>query len=121
MRVLDGVAWYDSADEGPNSHCTNYGSPNATDWLELDFGAATTLGQLKLAFYDTGTGGVRLPSAYQVQYLDGGSWTDISGQQRSPATLFANDAVTVDFPPYDEPCARGVDPTSRVCGRRDRV
>ena len=97
-RVLDGVAWYDAADDGPNSRWTNYGSPNETDWLEVDFGAPTPLNQLKLAFYDdTGTGSIRVPAAYQVQYLEGGTWTDIPAQQRSPATPVANDMATINF------------------------
>ncbi|USX53413.1 discoidin domain-containing protein [Lentzea sp. HUAS12] len=67
----------------PGTRWTSYGSPNAADWLEVDLGAPTTISDLRVAFYDDG-GGVRVPTAFDLQYWDG-QWRDMPGQQRSPA------------------------------------
>ncbi|WP_420594207.1 MGH1-like glycoside hydrolase domain-containing protein [Deinococcus sp.] len=97
-RAIDGQTLYDGDNLGPNSRWTNYGSPNNDDWLEVDFGAATTVNQIKLAFYDdTGTGSIRTPASYQVQYLDGGTWRDVGGQQRTPANPASNEVNVINF------------------------
>jgi Alpha-L-arabinofuranosidase B (ABFB) domain/F5/8 type C domain len=99
-RAIDGSTWYDPAGYGQNSRWTNYGSPNATDWLEIDFGKPTAISQVRLALYDdTGSGGIRAPASYQVQYLDGSTWRDVPSQQRSPANPTGNEVNRVDFAP----------------------
>ncbi|MFL5997269.1 MAG: MGH1-like glycoside hydrolase domain-containing protein [Streptomyces sp.] len=68
----------------PSSRWTNYGSPNPSDWLSVDFGVPTPVSDLRIAFYDDG-GGVRTPDAFELEYLDGGgSWRPLPGQQRTP-------------------------------------
>jgi hypothetical protein len=67
----------------PHNRWTSYDSPNATDWLEIDFGREETVGRVELALYDDG-GGVRAPEKYSVQYHDGARWLDAPGQKKTP-------------------------------------
>ncbi len=98
LRAIDGQTLYDGDRLGLNSRWTNYGSPNNSDWLEVDFGSATALNQVKLAFYDdTGTGSIRTPASYQVQYLNGNTWTDAPNQQRNPASPTTNEVNVINF------------------------
>jgi concanavalin A-like lectin/glucanase superfamily protein/F5/8 type C domain-containing protein len=66
------------------------GSPNTTDWLQLDLGKPTTIDTLRLYFYSNktfGSGGntYREPARYDVQYFDGTSWQTAPGQLKAPA------------------------------------
>src|SRR5262249_814594 len=47
----------------PMNRWTSYGSPNATDWLEVDFGAPKEFARIELAIYDD-RGGVQPPATY---------------------------------------------------------
>jgi hypothetical protein len=67
----------------PHNRWTSYESPNATDWLEIDFGEEKTVGRIELAIYDDG-GGVQAPASYTVQYHDGTRWRDAAGQKKVP-------------------------------------
>ncbi|MFE6487862.1 discoidin domain-containing protein [Streptomyces sp. NPDC057757] len=70
----------------PSSRWTNYGSPNAGDWLAVDFGVPTPVSDLRIAFYDDG-GGVRTPDTFELEYLDElGGWHLLPGQERTPQT-----------------------------------
>jgi hypothetical protein len=70
----------------PSSRWTNYGSPNATDWLTVDFGTPTPVSDLRISFYDDG-GGVRTPDSYTLEHLgQDGRWSALPGQQRDPET-----------------------------------
>ena len=80
---------------GTNPIWGDLGSPNDQDWLEVDLGKPTRFNAVKPYFYSNkafGAGGntYRPPSAYTVQYFDGGAWVDVPGQVRSPATPAAN-------------------------------
>lgn len=69
----------------PSTRWTSYGSPNPTDWLEVDLGAPAAVSDLRVDFYDDG-GGVRTPATFAVQHqLPDGSWADVPGQRRDPA------------------------------------
>lgn len=69
----------------PNTRWTTYGSPNGTDWLEVDLGAPTEFSDVSVVFYDDG-GGVRTPATYELQHRTaGGRWAALPGQHRSPA------------------------------------
>ncbi|MFD4635989.1 RICIN domain-containing protein [Lentzea sp. NPDC058436] len=95
VRAVDGSIWFDAAGSGPNSRWTNFGSPNASDWLQVDFGRPTSINQLRLHFYDdTGSGAVRVPASYQVEHWNG-AWASVPDQRRGPTS--ANDVTTVDF------------------------
>src|SRR5205807_1569193 len=72
MEVNDGRANFNPE---PRNRWTSYESPNAADWVEIDFGAVKEVGRVELAVYDDG-GGVRAPAAYNVQWWDGDTWRD---------------------------------------------
>ncbi|MFJ7996195.1 discoidin domain-containing protein [Streptomyces sp. NPDC096310] len=67
-------------------------SSNGQDWYELDFGTARTLDEVRLYFKDSRPASAvhRAPSAYTVQYDNGGSWVNVPGQTRSPEAPRAN-------------------------------
>ncbi len=79
-EVNDGKAVYAPA---PHNRWTSYESPNATDWVEIDFGKPVTFARVELAVYDDG-GGVRAPESYTVQYWDGSRWRDAENQKKTP-------------------------------------
>ncbi|WHT16286.1 discoidin domain-containing protein [Crossiella sp. CA-258035] len=67
------------------------GSPNGTDWYQLDFGRSQTVQEARLYFRDDRAGNrYRAPAAYTVQYWTGQAWADVSGQTRTPETPRAN-------------------------------
>ncbi|GGM27081.1 NEW3 domain-containing protein [Dactylosporangium sucinum] len=84
----------------PTTRWTTYRSPNASDWLEVDLGAATHVSDVRIDFYDDG-GGVRTPTSFalQAQALDG-TWQDVPGQRREPTVPVgrAINRVVVDPP-----------------------
>ncbi|WP_219995896.1 MGH1-like glycoside hydrolase domain-containing protein [Schumannella soli] len=69
----------------PGTRWTTYGSPNASDWLQVDLGTATTVRDVRTTFYDDG-GGVKVPASYRVEYRKSdGSWAAVPGAP-TPAT-----------------------------------
>jgi hypothetical protein len=67
------------------------GSPNATDWFELNFGQQRSVSEARLYFRDDRAGNrYRAPASYQVQYWNGSGWADVAGQVKTPATPRAN-------------------------------
>ena len=82
----------------PINRWTSYGSPNKTDWLEVDFGAPKEVGRAELYIYDD-RGGVQPPSDYTVQYLDNGVWRDAIDQRKTPAQPTGGIDNTVTFRP----------------------
>ena len=71
---------------------TAYGSPNATDWLQVDFGTAHVVATVDLFLWGDDRG-VRAPRDYRVQYWDGTRWTDamvVSRVPERPATWALN-------------------------------
>ncbi|GLY07740.1 discoidin domain-containing protein [Actinoplanes sp. NBRC 101535] len=53
----------------------SHGSPNATDWLELNLGATRTVDEARVYLRnDRATNRYRPPSAYSVQYWNGTAW-----------------------------------------------
>ncbi len=68
------------------------GSPNAQDWYEVNFGTARTLNEVRLHFKDSrpASAAYRAPSSYQIQYLNGSTWTNVPSQVKSPAAPRAN-------------------------------
>lgn len=80
-NAIDGQ---DFALDVPSTRWTSYGSPNARDWLAVDLGAATSVSDVRISFYDDG-GGVRTPDSYELQYRKpDGSWADLPRQVRTP-------------------------------------
>jgi hypothetical protein len=68
-----------------------YGSANATDWLELNLGQARTVDEVRLWFRnDRATNRYRQPASYQIQYLNGSTWTNVASAVKTPASPQAN-------------------------------
>lgn len=67
----------------PTNRWTSYESPNATDWLEVDFGTEKELAHIELAIYDD-RGGVQPPTKYEVEFWDGKDWQPVANAKRSP-------------------------------------
>ncbi|WP_079138433.1 COG1470 family protein [Actinacidiphila rubida] len=95
-NALDGKVWFNEVPE--NTRWTNYSSPNAQDYYGVDFGAPTTVADVRWYGYDDG-GGVRPAAAYRVQFWDGTAWQDVPGQVRDSAAPVGNGLNRVTFPP----------------------
>ncbi len=67
----------------PTNRWTSYESPNATDWLEVDFGEEKTFRRVELAVYDD-RGGVQPPTKYEVEGWDGKAWMAVANAKYSP-------------------------------------
>ncbi|MGK9220125.1 Ig-like domain-containing protein [Microbacterium barkeri] len=64
------------------------GSPNATDWLEVDLGSPQAVDTVRAYFYDTSSSatasGYAEPSRYGIEYWDGAGWTAVPGAVEAP-------------------------------------
>lgn len=94
-RAIDGIIWRTEIPE--NTRWTSYQSTNPTDYFGIDFQRPQAVQDVRLFFYDD-QGGVRLPSSYDLQYLDGDKWTSVPGQQRSSGPTTSNAETKVTFP-----------------------
>lgn len=77
---------------------TAYGSPNASDWVQIDFGTPTVVRTLELFFWADG-GGVKAPKRYTVQYWTGSAWADARVRSRIPVVPLAPAMNTVRIDP----------------------
>jgi hypothetical protein len=75
---------------------TSYGSPNETDWLEVDFGTEKEVGRVVLHIYDD-RGGVQPPEKYVVQAWTGTAWQAVDQQVNQPAIPTGGMANTATF------------------------
>jgi len=80
----------------PMNRWTSYGSPNDSDWLEVDFGTEKEVGRLVLHIYDD-RGGVQPPEKYVVQMWTGTAWHAVDNQVNLPATPTGGMANTATF------------------------
>ena len=80
----------------PVNRWTSYGSPNPSDWLEVDFGEAKEVSRAEIYIFDD-HGGVQAPASYSVQYFTEGEWRDAASQTKSPATPIGGAMNTVTF------------------------
>jgi hypothetical protein len=93
-RANDGKTVYRPT---PMNRWTAYGSPNATDWLEVDFGAPQEFGRVELCVYDD-RGGVQPPASYTVEIWTGTEWREAPDQITTPKTPIGSAVNTVTFP-----------------------
>ncbi|MDR6317409.1 discoidin domain-containing protein [Actinoplanes couchii] len=69
----------------------SFGSTNATDWVEFNFGSARTVDEAWIYFRNDRAGNrYRPPSAYNVQYWNGTAWVDAASQARTPGAPQSN-------------------------------
>lgn len=94
-RVIDGIVWRTGIPE--NTRWTSYNSPNAQDYLGVNFQRSQSVSDVRLFFYDDG-GGVRIPSSYDLQYWTGSTWVTVPNQQRSPQATTSNVETKITFP-----------------------
>ena len=75
---------------------TAYGSPHASDWVQIAFGAPKTVRALDLYLWGD-SAGVKAPRAFTVQVWAGGQWTDARVLARSPEKpeTWADNAVRI--------------------------
>lgn len=92
-KINDGQFWYHVR---PTNRWTTEGSPNATDWVALDFGTARPIHTVKLYFLDDGTGIVP-PEKVALEYFSDGAWKPLPGAAAvsNPA---GRRATTIPFP-----------------------
>ncbi|MEN3608601.1 discoidin domain-containing protein [Plantactinospora sp. ZYX-F-223] len=69
----------------------SYGTPNATDSYELNFGQARAVDEVRLWFRnDRATNRYRPPASYNVQYWNGSAWVNAAAQAKTPGTPQSN-------------------------------
>jgi len=89
----------------PVNRWTSYGSTNASDWLEVDFGEPKEVSRAEIYLYDD-RGGVQPPVSYTVQYFAMGDWRDAPNQSKSPARPTGSSMNTVTFTQVSTPKVR---------------
>jgi hypothetical protein len=94
-EVNDGIMNFNPT---PHNRWTTYESPNATDWLAIDFGGIQDVGRLELAIYDD-HGGVQAPARYDVQYWDGTGWREVAAARKTPEQPAGGQLNEVVFEP----------------------
>ena len=94
MSAIDGKIIYLPT---PMNRWTSYESPNAVDWLDIDFGKAVSVGRVVLHIYDD-RGGVQAPTEIKLQSFEADQWKDIPAQQASPAKPAGGTMNTLLFP-----------------------
>ncbi len=93
-RAIDGKTNYKPT---PMNRWTSYGSPNDSDWLEVEFAEPKAVGRLELYIYDD-RGGVQPPQGYTVEVFRDGAWVAVDQQKKSPAVPAGSAMNTVTFP-----------------------
>lgn len=76
-KLNDGNYWYV---QHPPNRWTSQGSPNASDWVVLDFGVVRSLQTLKLFFLDDGDSrdsNVRVPKSIAVEAWADDHWVEV--------------------------------------------
>lgn len=91
----------------PINRWTSYGSTNASDWLEIDFGAPKEFNRVELLLYDD-RGGVQPPARYTLETFTEQGWREIPGQRKSPESPIGSAVNTVTFPKVTAPRLRAV-------------
>ena len=80
----------------PMNRWTSYGSPNPTDWLEVDFNAEKEVGRVDLHIYDD-HGGVQPPARYVIQTWTGSEWRDVEHANATPDIPTGGTINTITF------------------------
>ncbi|WCN83292.1 galactose-binding domain-containing protein [Micromonospora sp. LH3U1] len=69
----------------------SYGSPNSSDWYEINFGQSRAVDEARIYFRnDRATNRYRAPASYTVQYWNGTAWVNAAAQARTPSVAQAN-------------------------------
>lgn len=69
----------------------SYGSPNSSDWYEINFGQSRAVDEARIYFRnDRATNRYRAPASYTVQYWNGSTWVNAAAQVKTPGVAQAN-------------------------------
>ncbi len=82
----------------PHNRWTSYESPNAVDWLELEFEEPKQVGRIVALIYDDG-GGVQAPKSLSVEWQNGDKWTSVNELTANPSKPTGGVANTLTFAP----------------------
>ena len=96
-RAIDGIVSFTPT---PANRWTAFESPNAADWLEIDFGARKKVDRVELAIFDD-RGGVQAPESYAVETWDGAEWKTPANETRSPEKPAGGVINTISFTPHE--------------------
>ena len=77
---------------------TALGTPNASDWVELDLGAPTTISRVELYLWGDGDR-IRAPKNYIIQLWNGTAWRPARERSRFPAQPLASARNVVRIQP----------------------
>ena len=80
----------------PVNRWTSYGSPNETDWFEIDLGTKKEVGRVVLHLYDD-HGGVQPPEHMRVETWTGTHWLEAKQQVAQPKIPSGGRANTITF------------------------
>ncbi len=80
----------------PVNRWTSYGSPNETDWFEIDLGTKKEVGRVVLHIYDD-HGGVQPPEKMRVETWTGTGWLEAKQQVAQPKIPSGGRANTITF------------------------
>ncbi len=92
-KLHDGNYWYHV---NPPNRWTTSGSPNATDWVEIDLGTPRICDTVKLYFLEDAES-IKAPVSYQLDAWTGSEWQSIENQIRNPKTPTGHRSNTVVF------------------------
>ena len=89
----------------PVNRWTSYGSTNAVDWLEIDFGEAKAFNRVEAYLYDD-RGGVQPPVSLTVQVPGADGWTPVPNLRATPAEPMGSAINTLRFDTVTAPKVR---------------
>lgn len=82
----------------PHNRWTAYESPDAWDWLQIDFGQPQTFSRVELHLFDD-RGGVQAPASYRVEVEGEDGWVEPTDVRRAPEKPQGGAMNTVTFAP----------------------
>jgi hypothetical protein len=74
------------------------GSPNAQDWVAVDFGSAKSVRRVELYIFGD-DGRIKAPREYTLQFWDGNGWRDAKVLSRLPQRPLASARNVVELEP----------------------
>ena len=80
----------------PVNRWTSYGSPNKSDWLEIDFGEKKEVSRAVIHIYDD-RGGVHAPTQMRVETWNGTAWVEAKQQVADPKLPAGSRANIITF------------------------
>jgi hypothetical protein len=95
-KLIDGNYWYHAS---PPNRWTCEGSPDAKDWVLIDFGTNRTFDSVKLYLLDDDDGKVSLPEKIELQTWDGKAWSAVKAAKLEPAKITGHRPNVVRFEP----------------------